>query len=162
MGTSGHVSSRLLLAALFAIVVCVGCTAPRISAIPRAIWLDIDGDLGASGRDGPISGTTDMDDLGLDDTVGFIPKVELAWGPMHVGLTGLLAGFEGDGEATADLKLGNNEIEVGTDVETEVAFGAVSIFPTLFFVDGNGTIVEHAVNFQEREVLEAAIQKTLE
>jgi thiol-disulfide isomerase/thioredoxin len=46
--------------------------------------------------------------------------------------------------------------------EVQAAFGAVSIFPTLFFVDGNGTIVEHAVNFQEREVLEAAIQKTLE
>jgi len=46
--------------------------------------------------------------------------------------------------------------------EVQAAFGAVSIFPTLFFVDGNGQVVEHAVNFQEREVLEAAIRKTLE
>ncbi len=46
--------------------------------------------------------------------------------------------------------------------EVQAAFGAVSIFPTLFFVDGSGTVVEHAVNFQERETLEAAIRKTLE
>jgi len=40
-------------------------------------------------------------------------------------------------------------------------YGAVSIFPTMFFVDKRGIIVKHFVNFQERTTLEAAIQEVL-
>lgn len=40
-------------------------------------------------------------------------------------------------------------------------FGGVSVFPTMFFVDKNGVVVKHFVNFQERPVLEAAIQQIL-
>jgi thiol-disulfide isomerase/thioredoxin len=40
-------------------------------------------------------------------------------------------------------------------------YGGVSVFPTMFFVDKNGIIVKHFVNFQEKPVLEAAIQTTL-
>jgi len=36
-------------------------------------------------------------------------------------------------------------------------FGGVSVYPTMFFVDKNGVIVKHFVNFQEKPVLEAAI-----
>jgi len=42
------------------------------------------------------------------------------------------------------------------------AYGAVSVYPTLFFVDAHGVVVAHAVNFQERESLEQAILKALE
>jgi cytochrome c biogenesis protein CcmG/thiol:disulfide interchange protein DsbE len=42
------------------------------------------------------------------------------------------------------------------------AYGSVSVFPTLFFVDAGGTVVSHDVNFQERDELEAAVRKTLE
>ena len=45
--------------------------------------------------------------------------------------------------------------------ETQQAYGGVSVFPTMFFVDKTGTIVRHFVNFQEKPVLEAAIQQTL-
>jgi thiol-disulfide isomerase/thioredoxin len=41
------------------------------------------------------------------------------------------------------------------------AYGAVSVFPTFFVVDGKGTIVKQLVNFQEKAVLEAAIQTAL-
>ena len=41
------------------------------------------------------------------------------------------------------------------------ALGGVSIFPTMFFVDGEGVVVRHFVNFQEKSVLEEAIQATL-
>lgn len=41
------------------------------------------------------------------------------------------------------------------------AYGGVSVFPTMFFVDKNGTIVKHFVNFQDKPVLEAAIQTAL-
>jgi thiol-disulfide isomerase/thioredoxin len=44
---------------------------------------------------------------------------------------------------------------------THDAFGGVSIFPTMFVVDGSGAIVRHFVNFQERDVLEAAVEAAL-
>lgn len=46
--------------------------------------------------------------------------------------------------------------------EVQQDYGAVSVFPTLFFIDRQGVVVGHHVNFQDREVLEAAIAKTLE
>jgi thiol-disulfide isomerase/thioredoxin len=42
--------------------------------------------------------------------------------------------------------------------QMQQAYGGVSVFPTMFFVDKTGTIVKHFVNFQERATLEAAIQ----
>ncbi len=45
--------------------------------------------------------------------------------------------------------------------ETHDAFGGVSIFPTMFFVDESGTVVRHFVNFQERDVLESAVEAVL-
>jgi len=40
-------------------------------------------------------------------------------------------------------------------------FGGVSVFPTMFFVDKNGVIVKHFVNFQEQPTLEAAIRSAM-
>lgn len=45
--------------------------------------------------------------------------------------------------------------------EAQNAYGGVSVFPTLFFVDRNGTVVKHLVNGQDKAVLEAAIKLTL-
>lgn len=45
--------------------------------------------------------------------------------------------------------------------EMLAAYGQVSVFPTLFFVDGKGTIVEQLVSAQPRAALEAAIQLAL-
>ena len=41
------------------------------------------------------------------------------------------------------------------------AFGGVNVFPTMFFVDPDGIIARHFVNYQEEAVLEEAIQATL-
>lgn len=46
--------------------------------------------------------------------------------------------------------------------EMQEAYGQVSVFPTLFFVDKKGTIVRHLVNFHEKAGLEAAIKLALE
>jgi len=46
--------------------------------------------------------------------------------------------------------------------EAQEAYGAVSVFPTLFFVDRKGTVVKHFVNFQEKATLEAAVQAALQ
>lgn len=46
--------------------------------------------------------------------------------------------------------------------EAQEAYGAVSVFPTLFFVDRKGTVVKHFVNFQAKAALEEAIQVALQ
>ena len=45
--------------------------------------------------------------------------------------------------------------------ETRSALGNVNIFPTLFLVGADGTIVRHFVNFQPRETLEPEIRELL-
>jgi thiol-disulfide isomerase/thioredoxin len=45
--------------------------------------------------------------------------------------------------------------------EAQEAYGAVSVFPTMFFVDARGTVVSQLVNFQEKAVLEEAIRKAM-
>ena len=46
--------------------------------------------------------------------------------------------------------------------EMHAAYGGISIFPTMFFVDREGTILRHFVNFQEKEILSEAIESILE
>ena len=46
--------------------------------------------------------------------------------------------------------------------EVQEAYGSVSVFPTLFFVDAKGTIVKHFVNQQDKAALEAAVRLALE
>jgi thiol-disulfide isomerase/thioredoxin len=45
--------------------------------------------------------------------------------------------------------------------EIQAAYGQVSVFPSLFFVDRQGTVVRQLVNFQPKTALEDAIQLTL-
>ena len=47
------------------------------------------------------------------------------------------------------------------DESTRQAFGGVNIFPTLFFVDGEGTIVAHYINYQDMATLEGTVRKLL-
>ena len=46
--------------------------------------------------------------------------------------------------------------------EAQQAYGTVSVFPTLFFVDRKGTVVKQLVNFQEKAALEGAIRLALQ
>jgi thiol-disulfide isomerase/thioredoxin len=46
--------------------------------------------------------------------------------------------------------------------EVQEAYGSVSVFPTMFFVDAKGTIVKHFVNQQDKTSLEAALRLALE
>lgn len=52
--------------------------------------------------------------------------------------------------------------EAHATAEAQAAFGGVSVFPTLFFVDKAGTIVKHLVNAQDRATLDAAIRLALQ
>ncbi len=47
------------------------------------------------------------------------------------------------------------------DEATQKSFGNINVYPTLFFVSADGTIVNHMVNFQPREKLEPVIRKLL-
>jgi thiol-disulfide isomerase/thioredoxin len=58
--------------------------------------------------------------------------------------------------------IGDTWTLVHTTPEMQEAYGAVSVFPTLFFVDKKGVIVKHFVNFQEKSALESALKLTLE
>jgi len=58
-------------------------------------------------------------------------------------------------------KIGINFTTAYLNTKMQNDYGGVSVFPTMFFVDKNGVIVKHFVNFQEEPVLEAAIQSTL-
>jgi len=68
-----------------------------------------------------------------------------------------------DDKVRADYakKYGFNFTLTHLNPETQQAYGGVSVFPTMFFVDKTGTIVKHFVNFQEKPALEAAVQQTL-
>jgi cytochrome c biogenesis protein CcmG/thiol:disulfide interchange protein DsbE len=50
---------------------------------------------------------------------------------------------------------------VNLDAATRRSFGQVNVFPTLFFVDREGLIRHHLVNFQDRETLESIIKELL-
>jgi thiol-disulfide isomerase/thioredoxin len=58
-------------------------------------------------------------------------------------------------------KYGFNFTLAHLNQQMQQAYGGVSVFPTMFFVDKTGTIVKHFVNFQEKATLESAIQLTL-
>lgn len=47
------------------------------------------------------------------------------------------------------------------DQATREAFGNVNVFPTLFFVNREGLVAQHAVNFQDRPALEEIVEKLL-
>lgn len=45
--------------------------------------------------------------------------------------------------------------------EVQNALGGVLVFPTMFFVDGEGRVVRHFLNFQEEPVLEEAVNEAI-
>lgn len=58
-------------------------------------------------------------------------------------------------------KVGTNYTNLHLTDEVRASLGNVNIFPTLFLVDGSGTIVKHFVNFQSQETLGPEIEKIL-
>ena len=58
-------------------------------------------------------------------------------------------------------KVGTNYVNLHLTDEVRASLGNVNIFPTLFLVNGSGTIVNHFVNFQSQEVLAPEIEKAL-
>jgi thiol-disulfide isomerase/thioredoxin len=68
-----------------------------------------------------------------------------------------------DNKARADYvqKAGLKFTMAVLNAETQRAFGGVSVFPTMFFVDKRGIVVKQFVNEQGKASLDAAIQQAL-
>ena len=48
------------------------------------------------------------------------------------------------------------------DRPTRQAFGNINVFPTLFFVDSDGTIFRHVINYLDREALESIVREFIQ
>ena len=58
-------------------------------------------------------------------------------------------------------KVGTNYVNLHLTDEVRASLGNGNIFPTIFLVNGSGTIVKHFVNFQSQEILAPEIEKAL-
>ena len=50
-------------------------------------------------------------------------------------------------------------VNLHVDRPTRQAFGNINVFPTLFFVDSDGTIFRHVINYLDREALESIVRE---
>ncbi len=53
-------------------------------------------------------------------------------------------------------------VNLHVDQPTRQAFGNINVFPTLFFVNTDGTIFQHIINFQDQEALESVIRALIQ
>jgi len=119
-------------AALAVCAAATGCAAPTVSVTPRALWLAVDGEIGAKSE--AVMGSlerTDTNDLGLAEQPAiFAPRAEVDWGPAHVFLDGLAASYEGTGNVDQTLSIGgitlNNNAEVETELDLAFARGLLT------------------------------------
>jgi thiol-disulfide isomerase/thioredoxin len=70
--------------------------------------------------------------------------------------------YSDEGRAAYAKKQGWAFTLAGMTAETQEAYGAVSVFPTFFFVDRRGRVVRQLVSFQEKAILEEAIRLALQ
>ncbi len=53
-------------------------------------------------------------------------------------------------------------VNLHVDRPTRQAFGNINVFPTLFFVDSDGTIFRHVINYLDREALESIVREFIQ
>jgi len=113
-----------------------GCAGASLAATPRIAQLESSGKLGVSSTG--VSGTTDLDDLGLDEDES-VPGVRLDAGLIfaHVIVSGLTTDLSGDGTLSADLSQGGVVLPVGTNVDSRLDFDTVSVYGTFDLVPGD-------------------------
>jgi thiol-disulfide isomerase/thioredoxin len=73
----------------------------------------------------------------------------------------LKLGYTDADRAEYAKKIGINYTNLHLTPEVRSALGNVNIFPTLFLVSPSGTILQHFVNFQSREILGPAIETAI-
>ena len=53
-------------------------------------------------------------------------------------------------------------VNLHVDRPTRQAFGNINVFPTLFFVDSDGTIFRYVINYLDREALESIVREFIQ
>ena len=100
-------------------------------------------------------------------TSPLLVQLDREYGPKGFTMVGLNADklleldyTEADRAAYAS-KLGITFELAHANAEAQAAYGGVSVFPTLFFVDSEGVVVKHFVNSRDKAELEDAIKLAL-
>ncbi|MEO8499642.1 MAG: TlpA disulfide reductase family protein [Vicinamibacteria bacterium] len=100
-------------------------------------------------------------------TSPMLVELDRVYGPLGFKIVGLNADklleldYTDEDRADYAKKLGIRFTLAHANAETQAAYGGVSVFPTLFFVDGAGVVVKHLVSGQEKAALEDAIKLAL-
>ena len=101
-------------------------------------------------------------------TTPLLVELDRIYGPKGFRMLGLNADklldldYTDADRAAYASKLGIKFALAHANGEAQAAYGGVSVFPTLFFVDKKGVVVKHLVNGQEKTVLEGAIKLALQ
>jgi thiol-disulfide isomerase/thioredoxin len=100
-------------------------------------------------------------------TSPLLVELDKVYGPKGFSVVGLNADklleldYTDADRASYAKKIGMKFTLGHANAEAQTAYGGVSVFPTLFFVDKLGVVVKHLVNGQEKTVLEDAIKLAL-
>lgn len=114
---------------LICLLVASGCVVPRARFAPRYLYLEVDGDTGATAAGATL--TSDIQTLGLDDEEGnFSPRADLWWVGSHLSLSYLDASFDGRGQTEAAIEIGGDVIAAGVDVDSDLNFKSLDAIMT--------------------------------
>jgi hypothetical protein len=124
-----------LSAGLIALL-CTGCADLSLSVTPRVGQLDASGHIGASTSS--VSGTTSLNDLGLDEDDS-VPGVRVDAGLVvaRVIVSGLQTSISGDGTLSATMSQGGVTLPSGTTVDSSLDYDTLSAYGTFDFIPGD-------------------------
>jgi peroxiredoxin len=92
-----------------------------------------------------------------------LAELHKKYGPSGLQIVGLNADrlleldYTDADRAAYVAKVGATYTQAHLTAETQLAYGGVSVFPTMFVIDRKGVIVKHLVNAQEMKTLDDAI-----
>ncbi len=101
-------------------------------------------------------------------TAPMLVELDKVYGPKGFTILGLNADrlleldYTDEQRSAYAKSLGVKFKEAHATAEVQAAYGSVSVFPTLFFVDKAGVVVKHLVNAQDPAALEAAIRLAIQ
>lgn len=135
------------------LLLVAACAAPQFEATPHYGLAQLSGDFAIA--TGGITGTNDVEDLGIDDDEGAPGmRVDLRWGSPHLSVAVSDTSWSGTGTTTAELSQGAVTIPAGSNVETDVDLTCGNAIVTFDFVPSD--VVEVGLGFG----LEAASVQT--
>ncbi|MBK5256666.1 MAG: TlpA family protein disulfide reductase [Vicinamibacteria bacterium] len=100
-------------------------------------------------------------------TSPLLVELDKVYGPKGFTIIGLNSDklleldYTDEDRAAYAAKLSIKFVLAHANAEAQNAYGGVSVFPTLFFVDKAGIVVTHLVNGQDKAVLEASVKLAL-